>query len=103
MEWWAWALLALGGFAIGALGTLIGAGGGFLLMPVLVVALPTDRPETLASISLGVVFLNALSGSVGYARQGLIDYRSGRVFLAAAAPGAIAGAMVTSRLPRTAF
>jgi len=103
-QWWYWPAFAVGGLIIGAIGTLVGAGGGFLLMPALVLVSRADaRPETLASISLGVVFFNALSGSIGYARQGLIDFRSGKWFLAAGIPGAIAGAFVTSRIPRNAF
>jgi uncharacterized membrane protein YfcA len=96
-------LLILIGLIVGTIGTLIGAGGGFLLMPLLVLLYPTERPEVLASISLAVVFFNATSGSIGYARQKNIDYKSGWVFVAAGIPGAIGGALVTSHIPRTAF
>jgi len=65
------------GILIGTFGTLIGAGGGFLLAPVLLLAYPDESPEIITSISLAVVFLNALSGSVAYARMRRIDYRSG--------------------------
>ncbi len=96
-------LLAAVGVIVGGIGTLIGAGGGFLLMPILALMYPHERPEVLASISLAVVFFNATSGSIGYARQKKIDYRSGWVFIAAGIPGAIAGAFVTSRIPRSVF
>ncbi len=56
------------GFLVGAYGTLIGAGGGFVLMPVLLVLYPGQSPELLTSISLAVVFFNAASGSWAYAR-----------------------------------
>lgn len=95
--------LTLLGILIGGVGTLIGAGGGFVLMPVLVLLYPHERPETLASISLAVVALNAASGSIGYARQKKIDYRSGWLFIAMGIPGAIVGALVTSRIPRQVF
>jgi len=95
--------LGLLGLVVGGIGTLIGAGGGFLLMPILVLLYPTGRPEVLASISLAVVFFNAVSGSIGYARQKKIDYRSGAVFLATGVPGAVLGAMVTSRVPKAVF
>jgi uncharacterized membrane protein YfcA len=55
------------GFLIGTYGTLIGAGGGFILMPILLLLYPAENPERLTSISLAVVFFNALSGSVAYA------------------------------------
>ncbi|MBI5487221.1 MAG: sulfite exporter TauE/SafE family protein [Deltaproteobacteria bacterium] len=96
------ALAALG-TAVGAYGTLIGAGGGFILMPVLLLLYPHQDPAQLASISLAVVFLNALSGSAAYGRMGRIDYRSGLLFAAAAVPGAVLGAIHTSLLPRRIF
>ncbi len=95
-------LIALGVF-VGGLGTLIGAGGGFLLMPLLVLLYPHERPEVLASISLAVVGFNAISGSLGYARQKRIDYRAGWIFVATGVPGAVLGAWTTSRIPRSVF
>lgn len=91
------------GFAIGTLGTLIGAGGGFILVPVLLLLYPSYLPETVTSMSLAVVFFNALSGSVAYARMGRIEYRSGLIFSAATIPGAILGAMTTAFIPRRLF
>jgi uncharacterized membrane protein YfcA len=98
-----WIGLGVMGVALGALGTLIGAGGGFLLMPILALMYPGEAPEVLASISLGVVFMNATSGSVGYARLKMIDYRAGWMFMAAGIPGAIAGSLVTPLIPRREF
>lgn len=91
------------GFALGTLGTLIGAGGGFVLVPVLLLLYPQANPETITSISLAVVFVNALSGSLAYARMSRIDYRSGVLFAAAALPGAILGALTTDYIPRRSF
>jgi uncharacterized membrane protein YfcA len=94
--------LALG-FAVGTYGTLIGAGGGFVLMPVLLLLYPNESPETLTSISLAVVFMNALSGSAAYAPMRRIDYKSGCLFGLATVPGAIVGALNTSHVPRRLF
>ncbi|MGC4047981.1 MAG: sulfite exporter TauE/SafE family protein [Armatimonas sp.] len=91
------------GFAVGTLGTLIGAGGGFLLAPALLLLYPNERPETIAAISLAVVFFNAASGSFAYAHQRRIDYRSGLIFAAASVPGALLGAYSTNFLPRKVF
>ena len=101
IEWFA-GFVALG-FVIGAFGTLIGAGGGFVLMPVLLLIYPHERPEHLTAISLAVVFCNALSGSLAYARMGRIDFRSGLMFAAAATPGAVIGALNTSYVSRWQF
>lgn len=99
LYWW---MIPLG-LAVGVLGTLIGAGGGFLLAPILLLLYPDDSPETITSITLSVAMVNAMVGSVSYARQKRIDYRAGIVFAIASIPGAIAGALVTTSLPRRTF
>jgi uncharacterized membrane protein YfcA len=96
-------LLVLLGLAVGAVGTLVGAGGGFLLAPVLLVAYPHDSPQTLTAVSLGAVWANSTSGSIAYARQRRIDIRSGVVFGAATIPGAVGGALLVDVVPRHAF
>jgi uncharacterized membrane protein YfcA len=91
------------GILIGAFGTVIGAGGGFILVPILLLLYPKENTELITSISLAVVFFNALSGSWAYGRMGRIDYKSGMIFAAATIPGAILGAISTAYLPRHAF
>ena len=101
MEQFLW-LLPLG-FIVGTFGTLIGAGGGFILVPVLLLLYPDKSPETITSISLAVVFFNALSGSFAYARMKRIDYKSGLIFAVATIPGSILGAFTISYMPRNIF
>ena len=96
-------VLALLGFGVGALGTLVGAGGGFILTPVLLIVYPHDSATTITSISLVVVFFNALSGSIAYGRMHRIDYRSGAAFAAAAMPGAVGGALAVRLVPIRVF
>jgi len=91
------------GLVIGVFGTLIGAGGGFILVPILLLVYPSEKTEFITSISLAVVFFNALSGSVAYARMKRVDYRSGTLFSIATIPGAILGALSTAFIPRRAF
>jgi uncharacterized membrane protein YfcA len=91
------------GVLIGAFGTLIGAGGGFILTPILLLVYPHESPEIITSISLAVVFFNAFSGSVAYARMRRIDYRSGVLFALATIPGAVVGALTTTYMPRRAL
>src|SRR5499427_7857457 len=80
------------GVLIGAFGTLIGAGGGFVLTPMLLLVYPHESPEIITSISLAVVFFNAFSGSVAYARMQRIDYKSGVLLALATLPGPVIGA-----------
>jgi uncharacterized membrane protein YfcA len=91
------------GFGIGAYGTLIGAGGGFLLMPLLLFIYPKEHQSTLTAISLAVVFFNSLSGASAYARLKRIDYKSGLMFAAATIPGAIFGVITNASIPRKGF
>jgi uncharacterized membrane protein YfcA len=98
------ALLLIGiGLFVGFIGTLIGAGGGFILVPVLLLLLPGLKPEVITSISLAIVFLNAASGSIAYAKMKRIDYRSALTFAVAALPGSILGAFSTSLIPERVF
>lgn len=91
------------GFAIGALGTLIGAGGGFILMPILLMLFPAENPEKLTAVSLAVVFLNAFSGTVAYLKMKRVQVKAGLWFAAAALPGAILGVWVNAFIPRQYF
>jgi uncharacterized protein len=91
------------GLLIGAFGTLIGAGGGFILVPILLLVYPNEKTEIVTAISLAVVFFNALSGSFAYGRMKRVDYKSGIIFSIAAIPGAILGALSTAYVPRRVF
>jgi uncharacterized membrane protein YfcA len=96
------ALLLLG-FLVGGYGTLIGAGGGFLLVPLLLYLYPTESPAALTGVSLAVVALNALSGTAAYARAKRIHYPTGLALSAASVPGAMAGVLVNRALRRGTF
>lgn len=102
MTWLELLLIPLG-FIVGAYGTLVGAGGGFVLVPALLIIYPGEKPVEVTSISLMVVFFNALSGSAAYARLKRIDYQTGLIFAGAAIPGSIIGAFLVGVVPRRAF
>lgn len=81
------------GLVIGCYGTIVGIGGGPLVVPILL--LFYDWPtESVVASSLFVVFLNALSGTAGYAVQRRIDYKGGIAFSLAAMPGAVISSFV---------
>lgn len=95
-------LLALGVFT-STLGTLIGVGGGFIVVPVFLLAFPSLSPTDITSISLAAIFLGSLSGLVAYARMRRIDYRTGVAFAAGTVPGAVLGASLVKLVPREPF
>jgi uncharacterized membrane protein YfcA len=97
------ALFVALGVGIGTLGTLIGAGGGFILLPVLALLSPLEPTGTLTATSLAVVAANATSGAIAYGRQRRIDYRSGIAFAIATLPGSVGGALLARSIPRGPF
>lgn len=91
------------GLLIGAYGTLVGAGGGSVLVPILLILLPHETPATITAISLAVVFFNAYSGTLTYVRMGRVDYRAAVLFTLAGLPGAVLGTLLVREVPRTLF
>lgn len=91
------------GLLVGAVGTLVGAGGGFLLVPVLIFLYPRARPEWITAISMAVVFFNSASGTVAYAFRRRVDYKSGVIFIIASIPGAILGVRAAALVSRQIF
>ena len=91
------------GFLVGGFGTLVGAGGGFILVPVLALLYPDMQANLITSISLAIVFLNACSGSFAYSRMKRIDYKSAIAFGLATLPGSVIGAVLTGYVPRHVF
>ena len=96
-------LLLILGLAVGCFGTMVGAGGGFILVPILLLLYPEKNPEVITSISLAVVCLNASSGTIAYAFKKRIDYKSAWLFCITTLPGSVLGALATSYIPRKSF
>lgn len=91
------------GFIVGGYGTIIGAGGGFALVPLLLILYPKESPEIITAISLTVIFFNALSGSIAYIKMKRVDYRSSFIFAAATLPGAFIGVYCVKFISRHTF
>ena len=84
---------------VGALTSLVGAGGGFVIVPALVLIAHVPIKPAVGS-SLLIIALNALSGFVGYIGQVPIDWSLISSFSLMAALGAIAGTTLIRRVPQ---
>jgi uncharacterized protein len=98
-------LLVPVGVAVGLVGSLIGVGGGFFVVPFL---LDMWRPgtfgkSTATAAALGVVLLSALSGTWANTRRKRIDVRTGLLLAAGTLPGAWFGRWAIGRISNSAF
>jgi uncharacterized membrane protein YfcA len=92
-------LLALQGLGVGLLTGIIGIGGGFLIVPALV--LVAKVPMRLAiGTSLLVITMNALSGFAGYVGHIPIDWKLVASFTSIAGLGSITGTALSKRVPQ---
>ena len=90
--------IVVSGAAVGLLTGILGVGGGFLIVPALVmlVGLPIQQA---VGTSLVVIAMNSLAGFMGHLGDGALDVPSLVVFVAAGLAGTFAGARLAHRLP----
>lgn len=91
------------GIAVGALGTMIGAGGGFILVPILLALFPEAPHSRIAAISMTAVALNATSGSIAYLWRKRVHLRAAFAFTVAGLPGAVLGVQFEKLVSRDTF
>ncbi len=86
-----WAVIAASGAGVGALTGFLGVGGGFLIMPALVmlVGLPIQQA---VGTSLVVIAMNSLAGLLGHLSLAALDYGVIALFVVSGFAGAFAGA-----------
>ncbi len=97
------ALLVGLGLAVGAYSGAVGAGGGFLLTPLLLLRHGDATPAAVATAALCVVILISGLSAGTAARRGGVDHRVAGVLTAIALPASLLGAVGTSLLPRELF
>jgi uncharacterized protein len=95
-------ILVLLGLGAGGLTGLVGVGGGFLIVPALVIGAGLPMQQA-AGASLFVITLAALSGLAGYAGHTAIAWPFILPFAAVAAAGTLAGSGLAGRLPQRAL
>ena len=85
-------LVALAG---GAVGGLLGVGGGILFVPALVILLETGQVEAEAT-SLLIIVPMAIAGTWRQLRHGNVDVRAGLMLGALSVPGVVAGVALSN-------
>jgi uncharacterized membrane protein YfcA len=86
------------GLAVGFLTGLFGVGGGFLIIPALILLLGLTMPTAVAT-SLLIIVINSAAGFAAHAGEAPIDYGITAAFIAAAITGSLAAARIANRLP----
>ncbi|HII04572.1 MAG TPA: sulfite exporter TauE/SafE family protein [Nitrosopumilus sp.] len=82
------------GFAAGILGSMIGLGGGIIVVPILTFfGFP---PTVAASNSLFAAFSNSVASTISYSKQKRIEYSLGLKLGLLAIPGTVLGAVISS-------
>ncbi|MDE1816880.1 MAG: sulfite exporter TauE/SafE family protein, partial [Thaumarchaeota archaeon] len=89
------------GFAAGIIGSMIGLGGGFVIVPALTFA--GFSPTLAASDSLFAAFCNAVASTLSYARQKRIVYSLGLKLALLSIPGTILGAYISDEISASVF
>jgi hypothetical protein len=90
--------IALHGIAVGVLTGVVGVGGGFLIVPALVLLSGLPMKQAVGT-SLSIVALKSFAGFAGYAGAVAIDYSLMAVFTGIAITGSVAGSMLAQHLP----
>lgn len=86
------------GAAVGLLTGFLGVGGGFLIVPALILFASVETEKAIGS-SLAIVALNSLSGLAGQLRYTELNYGVTLAFLGVALPGMLTGLMISKHLP----
>ncbi|HJM26071.1 MAG TPA: sulfite exporter TauE/SafE family protein [Nitrosopumilus sp.] len=93
--------LILLGFAAGILGSMIGLGGGIIVVPVLTfLGFP---PTVAASNSLFAALSNAIASTISYSKQKRIEFSLGLKLGLLTVPGTVLGAVISSDVSSEIF
>ena len=88
------------GLATGALSGFFGIGGGFLIVPALMLATGMPILNAIGSSLVAVTAFGA-TAAANYALSGLVDWRLAAIFIAGGVVGGIAGARLAGTLGKT--
>ncbi|MFD2045143.1 sulfite exporter TauE/SafE family protein [Ornithinibacillus salinisoli] len=90
-------------------GSLVGLGGGVILIPSLLLlnqsveAFSWATPQAIVSISLFAMIFTSLSSTLTYYKRGRVDYRTGLWFLIGSIPGGVIGSWLNQFVETEVF
>jgi uncharacterized membrane protein YfcA len=102
-------ILIILGIVAGIIGSLVGLGGGILIVPALMYlagvfpAFHGVTPQIAIGTSLFVIIFTGLSSTLAYMKYKLVDYKSGLIFFIGSGAGSIAGAYVSNMFQADSF
>jgi uncharacterized membrane protein YfcA len=94
--------LFIAGLGASIFGSMVGLGGGFIVVPVLRLFFGLN-PANAAGTALALVIANSGSGAATYLMQKRVHVRIGLLAAAGGFPGSILGAIVSEHLPEHIF
>ncbi|NHA40060.1 hypothetical protein C1O34_02070 [Staphylococcus schleiferi] len=102
-------ILILVGFLSAIIGSLVGIGGGIIIVPTLIYfgvtmnVLDGITPQTAIGTSSIILIATGLSSMIGYLKQKQVDIKNGFLFLIGIIPGALIGAYLSQYLTIHSF
>ncbi|WP_424767021.1 sulfite exporter TauE/SafE family protein [Paenibacillus sp. sgz302251] len=103
-----WIFLVLLGAIAAIFGSIVGLGGGIIIVPALMLLGPVLLGEPIGhasavGISLTVLVVTALASTLSYAKRKIVDFRSGWLLFITSGPAAVLGSALTGQLPEGIF
>ncbi|MCS7240387.1 MAG: sulfite exporter TauE/SafE family protein [Candidatus Bipolaricaulota bacterium] len=98
-----YALLALAGFGIGVVSSLLGVGGGIFMVPLLLLSGLVGTAQGATGTSIVGVLASGISGSIGYFLRRRCPWRVSLALVPGALAGSYLGAFLTGILPSAAL
>lgn len=104
-----WILLMVIGLIAGTLGSLMGLGGGIIVVPALMILssyvgiLAGITPQIAVGTSLLIMIFTGLSSTLAYLKQKTVDLKSGWLFFAGSGPGALLGVYLNNGIDVQSF
>jgi uncharacterized membrane protein YfcA len=92
-------VLVLLGILVGLPASMCGLGGGFILVPTLILIFNV-APQNAVAISIVAMCGTTISAAIGYIRQKRVDYKLALLYDVFDIPGVIVGAYLTTLLPK---